>query len=184
MLTSLLVYRLIIFNIVGAVLLAFAWQRGLVSIVLDGDSTGIVYLIAGVFVVGMASLFIRAFKVSRMLDGIKRNHARPNVNRVKFLEKMAHLDDVTNWLVTLGLLGTVIGVSIAMFGLDQASLQSAEGTKRVVTNLIGGMQVALYTTIVGGILGMWMDVNRRMLKTAAILMLEDLRSSVSGRTSP
>ncbi|MHB1087050.1 MAG: MotA/TolQ/ExbB proton channel family protein [Minisyncoccota bacterium] len=175
MLDNLLIQRLAIINLIGAVLLGFAWQRGLVMPVLDGDSTRLVYVMIALFLVFQVSLFIRAAKVSALLNMTKRKAPLPVINGVKFLEKMAHLDEIPDWLVTLGLLGTVIGVSIALFGVDQNSLGSPEGVKAVVTGLIGGMQVALYTTIVGGVLGFWCSINRRILRTASVVMIEDVR---------
>lgn len=175
MLLNLLVYRLIIVNLIGAVALALAWQRGWITAVIDGDSTGIVYVMAGLFTLFMVSLFIRAGKVSKYLNILKRDGTPRHVNKTKFLEKMAHLEDISEWLVTMGLLGTVIGISIALFGVDSGSLGSAEGVKKVVAGLISGMQVALYTTIAGSILGLWASINCRILRTAAVVMLEDIR---------
>lgn len=176
MLNFLLLYRLIIVNLIGFVILGFAFSKGWVMPVLDGDSTRLVYVMIALFVVFQVSLFIRAGKISALLNKTKRKAPLPAINGVKFLEKMAHLDEISDWLVTLGLLGTVIGMSIALFGVDQNSLGSPEGVKAVVTGLIGGMQVALYTTIVGGVLGFWCSINRRILRTAAVVMLEDVKA--------
>lgn len=180
MLKSLLLYRLIIINAVGVVLLAFAWQRGLVSEVMTGDTTGLVYVMTGLFGLFLVSLFIRASKVSSILNRSKADGFAPRPeNKTKFLAKQAHLDEIPGWLVTLGLLGTVIGMSMAIFGIDQSSLGSPEGVKKVASGLIAGMQVALYTTIVGSILGLWASINRRILRTATLLMLEDVRGGMS-----
>lgn len=176
MLSNLLFYRLAIVNLSFGVALFFAFQRGWVMPVLEGDSTRLVYAMAALFLASLVSLFVRAAKVSRLLNYTKRAGVTPRaINKAKFFAKQAHLGDISGWLVTLGLLGTVIGVSIALFGVDESSLGSAEGTRRVVTGLIAGMQVALYTTIVGTVLGFWADVNRRILHTATVVMLEDIR---------
>ncbi len=174
-LNHLLIYRLALINLMGFVLLALALQRGWIAPVLDGDSTRLVYVMIALFGIFLVSLFIRALKVSHHLNATKRSGSQPRpINKVKFLEKMAHLDEIPEWLVTLGLLGTVIGISIALFGIDQDALGTPAGVKTVVTGLIAGMQVALYTTIVGGVLGLWASINRRILRTAAVLMLEDV----------
>lgn len=179
MLKNLLVYRLLLVNLIGAVLLAVAWQRGLVTEVMTGDSTGLVYVMAALFGLFLVSLFIRAGKVSAILNQTKSPYFIPTrENKTKFLAKQAHLDEIPGWLVTLGLLGTVIGMSMAIFGIDQSSLGSPEGVKKVASGLIAGMQVALYTTIVGSILGLWASVNRRMLRTATLVMLEDTRGEM------
>lgn len=174
MLRNLLLYRLLIVNLMGFVLLGLAFQRGWVMPVLDGDSTKLVYVMIALFCLFLVSLFVRASKITARLNTMKGGVTPgTTINETKFLEKMAHLDEIPEWLVTLGLLGTVIGVSMALFGVDQNSLSSPEGVKKVVTGLIGGMQVALYTTIVGGVLGLWASFNRRVIRTAAVVMLED-----------
>lgn len=174
MLTNLLLYRMTIVNLVWAGLIVLAWHKGWVTEVMSGDTTGLVYVMAGLFVVSIVSTFIRAGKVTSMLNRTKAPGYQPQpINRAKFLAKQAHLDDIPNWLVTLGLLGTVIGVSMSIFGIDHDALGSADGVKSISAGLIQGIQVALYTTIVGSVLALWASVNRRILRTATLLMLED-----------
>lgn len=174
MLNNLLLYRIIIVNLIGAGLMAYAAAQGWISTVIAGDSTGLVYAMIGLFVIFIVSLFIRAMKVSQGLNETKFGVRRPgSINGAKFMEKMAHLDDIPNWLVTLGLLGTVIGIMISLTGISQDSLLDADGVKSAITQLMAGMQVAFCTTIAGGVLGLWCDINRRILRTAAVLMLED-----------
>lgn len=176
LLSHLLFYRLLILNLIGVVAFVAAWQKGWVSAVLDGDSTGMVYGIAGLFIVGMVSLLIRAAKVTAGLNALKRLELR-STNSTKFLEKAAHLEDIPNWLTVLGLLGTVIGIMIALSGIDLNSLATPEGTKKALAVLMEGMRVAFCTTIAGGVLGLWFDFNRRILKTATVLMLEDMKQA-------
>jgi hypothetical protein len=71
------------------------------------------------------------------------------------------------WLATIGLLGTVIGFSIALSGIGDATVSNASGIKSMVGNMLGGMRIAINTTIVGVVLGMWTEVNVRMLLTAS-----------------
>src|SRR5690554_1620438 len=125
MLKNLLLLRLTIINAIGFVLLAFAGQKGWIAEMIRGDSTGLVYVMAAVFLWSIVSLFIRAAKVSGYLNASKAPNFSPVfVSRVKFMAKQAHLGDVPGVLMTLGLIGTVIGVSMALFGIDQNSLAS------------------------------------------------------------
>jgi hypothetical protein len=80
--------------------------------------------------------------------------------------------------VTLGLLGTVIGFAMALSGVDSASLASAAGVQKVAGQLMAGMRTAINTTIVGAVLGLWLDVNRRMIRTATVSLAEDARARV------
>lgn len=178
MLNFLLIYRITIINLIGAVCVAYAYSRGWVTIVLDGDSTGIVYLTVGLFLVGMTSLYIRAIKTSAGLNTLKKGKPL-SIGGTKFLEKMAHLDDIPNWLTLLGLLGTVIGIMISLSGVDLNGLATPEGTKKAIAVLMDGMRVAFCTTIVGSVLAFWFDINRRILKTASVLLVEDAKPATS-----
>jgi len=59
---------------------------------------------------------------------------------------------MANSLVFLGLVGTVIGFIVALFGVDSKSVSGASAEGPMVTKLILGMSIALYTTLVGAVL--------------------------------
>ena len=59
---------------------------------------------------------------------------------------------MANSLVFLGLVGTVIGFIMALFGVDSKSVNGASAAGPMVTKLILGMSIALYTTLVGAVL--------------------------------
>ena len=173
MLRNLLIYRIAIFNACGGVMLGWAWQRGYVESAFAGDVSHLTYAIAALFLVGLISCFIRAGKISTQLNIVKQGKYVGRVNGPKTLEKIAHLSDIANWLITLGLLGTVIGFAIALSGVDQNGLASASGVQQAASKLMEGMRVAFTTTLAGGFLGMWIDINRRMIRTAAVSLVED-----------
>ena len=180
MLKNLLIYRLIIFNVCGAAFLIWAWQRGYITTLFDGDTSRICYLIAALWAVGLYSTAIRAATVSGQINRLKAARARSSMSALsvsapKLLEKAAHLDDIPNSLVTLGLIGTVVGSAMALNGIDSSLLTTAAGVQKIAGQFINGASVAIYTTIVGAILGLWTEVNRRMLKTATIALIEDAR---------
>ncbi|MGB0551804.1 MAG: MotA/TolQ/ExbB proton channel family protein [Alphaproteobacteria bacterium] len=52
----------------------------------------------------------------------------------------------------LGLVGTVIGFIVALSGVDPESVCGASAAGPMVTKLILGMSIALYTTLVGAVL--------------------------------
>ncbi|MBT5665370.1 MAG: hypothetical protein HOJ06_08535, partial [Rhodospirillaceae bacterium] len=55
---------------------------------------------------------------------------------------------------------------------------------KMVATLIGGMSVALYTTLVGAILHVWLIVNHRMLVSGTVALLRDIVAArASARTS-
>ena len=91
----------------------------------------------------------------------------------KVWAKVEWLRDVTGWLVGLGLLGTIIGFSYALSGVNEMSLGSARGGSDAIGPLMDGMRVALNTTIAGAIFSTWNDINQRMLRTAMSCMIGD-----------
>jgi hypothetical protein len=180
MLKNLLLYRLAILNLSGFAFAGWAWQLGYVEAVYAGDESRITLIITALFAVGLASAWVRARKISRLLNLSKENRALV-VLGAKLLEKAAHLDDIVNWLVTLGLLGTVIGFAMALSGVDSASLASPAGVQKVAGQLMAGMRIAINTTIVGAVFGLWLDVNRRVVRTATVSLAEDTRSVLTVR---
>ena len=73
-------------------------------------------------------------------------------------------------LILLGLIGTVVGFVIAVGGLGDSiaggsNLQRIQG---VLGQIVNGMGVALFTTLVGSILGgLWLQLHYQMLTRAA-----------------
>lgn len=181
MLRNLLIYRIIIVNLLGVALLAFAWHKGWITALIEGDSTGISYVIAALFAVGMLSVFWRARKVSAILNITKApgGFSPRAINRAKFTARQSHIAAIASWLGLLGLIGTVVGIGIALNDVDPDAMSTAADMKRVIGTLIQGIRVALYTTIVGSVLGLWLGINYQILRTATVSALEDIR----GRTA-
>lgn len=171
MLNNLLVYRLVIVNLIGLLFVGYAATQGWVSRVMLSDHTGIVWLCVLFFLIFMGSLAIRATKVSACLNAIKAG-GKVDVNATKFIEKAAHLDDMVGWIMYIGLIGNALGIMLSIAG---ANLGAAEGGKDGIIELLGSLDVAFGATIVSGALGVWADINRRILKTATVLMLEDAK---------
>ena len=70
----------------------------------------------------------------------------------------------------LGLLGTVIGFIMALSGVDAQAAGDVDSIAPMVTTLIGGMSVALYTTLVGAVLNIWLMVNYRLLEGGTVTL--------------
>lgn len=176
MLNNLLIYRLLVVNFCGACLVAWATVQGYTMEIIREDTSYISLVIIGLFLAGLYTVSTRAYKVSKNLNALKAGQSI-DVNSVKFLAKGEHVNDISNWLVTLGLLGTVIGFIMALASMDQGQMATAAGVQASIGQLVGGMKVAIYTTLVGAFFGLWLDVNRRILATATVLMLEDAKRS-------
>jgi biopolymer transport protein ExbB/TolQ len=70
--------------------------------------------------------------------------------------------------VLLGLIGTVIGFIIALSGVDVELAANVDSVGPMISTLIGGMSVALYTTLVGAIFNIWLMVNYRLLLSGTV----------------
>ena len=86
--------------------------------------------------------------------------------------KLSIFGSTTDWLTTLGLLGTVIGFRIAlevMTGLKDIGLLAT-----FVQNISGGLMIAIDTTIVGICAALWLDVNLKwILRPGAVQLVSE-----------
>lgn len=174
-LANLLIYRWILVNIAIGALLVLPFTNGYAQQLFREDTSYISHGIAVFFAVAWLATAYELFRVSfarndlarMVINGICREHSSvPPILRDKACSKIVWLSNVSEWLVGLGLLGTVIGFSIALTAVDQGSLASAEGVQTSIARLMAGMRIAINTTIVGAITGMWLEINYRMLRTA------------------
>ena len=187
----LLVVRFALVNIVAAAFLIAAYMQGW----LDGvfaerlrELSGGIFL---VFLYGLALCGARIWRHSVELNDIKagtpdsesrsgRYLTRAPVARVesrtlhadalrlKLTNRIVGVRHIANALVFLGLIGTVIGFIIALSGVDPESASKAENVAAMVATLIGGMSVALYTTLIGAVFYIWLTVAYRILVTGTV----------------
>ncbi len=165
---NLLLYRFILANtLLAALAAALAWSGHLLP-VFEQDQSRITLAIAALFLVGWGWTLKQLIAVSCCLNRAKQLGYRPATpaESDKALLKLEWLDELSEWLVALGLLGTVIGFAMAISDIDQTSVTQAAGARDAVAALIAGMRVALNTTLLGAALAIWHQVNLRMLKTA------------------
>lgn len=183
---GLLATRFAAVNLLGVILLFVAWRYGIVQLVWEADGSRLSAVIAAVFAWSLMMGAWRAWRVSTELDQVRngggsdkeeryraalQSGVDPGVAaqalRAKLTERIAFVRQSGGILVTLGLIGTVIGFIIALSGVDPAQVGNAESIGPMVATLVDGMGIALYTTLVGSVLGMWTLVNYRMLATGA-----------------
>lgn len=160
---SMLMYRMIVFNLVCSAGVVFLYLNGwlLPAFLLDASyiSYGIVVLLA----YSIFANFVRAFKLS----SIKAISSTDS-----WYARFDHIEDVGAYLVTLGLIGTAIGILIAISGVDFTQISTVAGVEAMSGTLISGMKTAIYTTIVGSFAWIWHNVMFRMNNTALRLISE------------
>ncbi len=187
----LLVVRFVLVNLVATALLAAAYMQGW----LDGVFAETLRELSGgillVFLYGLGLCGVQVWSHSVQLNQLKAGAPDPEsraglylsrapgaspesrslqagVLRLKLTNRIVVVRHIANALVFLGLIGTVIGFIIALSGVDPESASNAENVAEMVATLIGGMSVALYTTLIGAVLYIWLTVVYRILVTGTV----------------
>ena len=174
--SNLLLYRFILTNTLLACLAVTLWLQGYVWPVIEGGAP-ITYGILALFAVGWIWCLKEVLVISSALNWNDTNGARPasGAEADKDVAKTEWLSSVGEWLVGLGLIGTVVGMAMALAGLP--AVTDADGALRAVAHLGGGMAVAINTTLLGASLAIWHEVNVRMLRTGMAVYWSDRLAS-------
>ncbi len=171
----LLLLRFGVVHTVALALLAAAWLQGWVGLIAAADSTHLVAVIAATFVAGLALCARRIVRTSRELnDAAPVPEAAVPALRLRLAARIAAVRHIANSLVLLGLIGTVVGVMVALDGIDPDTVGDTGAIGAMVSTLPAGMAIALHTTLVGAVLNVWLMVNFRLLETGTARLLAAL----------
>ncbi|WP_027133515.1 MotA/TolQ/ExbB proton channel family protein [Geminicoccus roseus] len=199
-------FRFLLINLVGLALVAAAWMAGLLDPIFATDSTHLVKLIVTVFVVGLVWAAQRAFMLARELNALDQPRPTPQTRvgdwlariqgrdaavranlagalKLKLAQRIATVRHVANVLVLLGLIGTVLGFIQALSGVQPDTVGDVAAIPGMVSRLLEGMSTALYTTLVGSALNIWLILNYRLLEAGSVHLLSRLveRGESNGR---
>lgn len=169
-------------NIVGVAGLFLVWINGWVDRIVLGDTSRISILIFALFLVGLVCSAWRIDKVTRELDCLRMGEggrlseyrrAIGNVSassatrslELRLFSRIAFIRYIANTLVLLGLIGTVVGFVLALTDINADMASDVHQVSRMVGTLIEGMGVALYTTLVGSVLNLWLAANYQLVAT-------------------
>ena len=193
----LLILRYSLINLVGLIFLFVLITQGYVTKAIKADITNMVIVILALFSVGFILAAYRTFWLSRelnysylkvlppnsiakdflqnskKLDASSRNNLAASL-RIKLSSKINYIKFMANTLVILGLIGTVIGFIIALSGVDGSVSSNPEEVSKMVSTLIQGMSVALYTTLVGSICSVWLNICYQIMSTGANNLLSKI----------
>jgi MotA/TolQ/ExbB proton channel family len=190
----LLLLRFILANVIALALIGAAVGQGWVGAILAADQGGLCRAIVAVFVVGLVWSGQRALQLSRGLNELERFVKIPGAPapayldavagrgadsrgilasslRLKLASRITPIRHIANSLVLLGLIGTVVGFIIALSGVRPEVVSDVGAIGPMVSTLISGMSVALYTTLVGSLLNVWLMVNVRLLEGGTVKLL-------------
>ena len=195
----LLLLRFSLVNLVGTLLLAGAWLQGWVEAAWNADTTYISHGIFALFLLGLAICGYKVWRTSSELNKARRfdpfdpepSLALRYVSEVKgrsgdsralgasslklkLTSGIGVVRFIANMLVLLGLIGTVVGFIMALAGVDPETSGDAAAITPMVSTLIVGMSVALYTTLIGSVLNIWLMVNFHILSSGTVSLLTTL----------
>ncbi len=187
----LLVLRVALVNIVAFGLLAAVSLQGWLDGAIAGYTGWLSAVIFIVFLFGLGICLARVLRISRELNDLRAGAGQQGSRAEKYLSSIAGrgpesrslsanalrmrmgnyisvVRHTANSLVFLGLVGTVIGFIVALSAVDPQSSIAVDNIAPMVTTLINGMSIALYTTLLGAVLHLWLMVNYRMLATGTM----------------
>ncbi len=193
----LLMLRYVLFNMLGFALLTAAYLQGWIETLLTVDRS---FLCIGIFLVFLSGLAVctwRVWQTSRELNQVKSfdpltssatadyiaklrgrsgesRSILASTLRLRLAQRISAVRHVAGSLVLLGLIGTVIGFIIALSGVDPAQAADVKSIAPMVSTMIEGMSTALFTTLVGGVLNLWLMVNYRLLYGGTVKLLTAL----------
>lgn len=193
----LLLFRFALVNIVAFALLGAAWVHGFVEMVTLADQTRICTIIFLVFLVGLGFCGLRVWQTSRELNQLhdfdpllpsraaaylaqirgRSDGSRAilaSSMRIKVSHRISTIRHIAGSLVLLGLVGTVVGFIIALSGVDPEKASDIESVSPMVSTLVAGMSTALYTTLVGAVLNLWLMANYRLLASGTAKLITGL----------
>jgi hypothetical protein len=191
---SVLVLRFALLNVLAFALLGAATIQGYVGMVLDADRTYLSVIIFAVFLAGLAICAHKVWQTSGEIDALNGpqglrasslahlikfdENNTPTVQdgsmRLRLAQRISVVRHLANTLVLLGLIGTVLGFIIALSGVSPEQASDVNAIAPMVSTLIRGMSTALYTTLIGSILNVWLMANFQILSGGTVQLMARL----------
>jgi hypothetical protein len=186
-----LLLRFVLLNLLALALVAVMWAQGWLDDMIATDRYHLVKLNVGVFLVGLGLCGSRILKLSHDLNELKKNRFSPGSRagiylraadgkdsqsrallaeslKMKYGVRLGSIRHLANTIVLLGLIGTVIGFIIALSGVSAEAATNAQAIAPMISTLLFGMAIALYKTLVGSVLNVWLMANYRLLETGSV----------------
>jgi hypothetical protein len=189
----LLLLRFTIVNVVGFMLLGFVWMQGWLAPLLEADSlTHMCKLIFIVFLIGLVRAAREAQRLSFELNQLalwpaaansrvssymnstraQDSSARATLSRMlqlRLAQKIAPVRHIASRLVLLGIIGTIVGFIIALYGgIDKDAATDVTAVGPMVALVLQGIGVAFFKTLTGSVLNVWLMVNYRLLEEGSV----------------
>ena len=145
-------WRLALVNMAGVSALVVAIRHGFLSAMMRNDPT---YLSFFIMFVCFCTLTYAMWLASRTRRSLGED-----------VWDSSGIEWIYTWstvMALMGLMGTVIGFILALQEVDQSAMTSAQSAGRMVATMIGGLGVALWTTLIGLAGALWAFMNYKLL---------------------
>lgn len=192
----------------GVIVAGFAvsWERGLLAMIIRGDSSSLSVIILGLYAAATLHWLWLCAQVSREDDWLMSAQVRarpqgavgelletlvgrPAVDERLSVALLKTLEDevanrhsaghfIVDALLKLGLLGTIIGFMLMLMPIGSLENFDTSMMQRVLSSMSGGMGVSLYTTLVGLVTHLLLRGQYWMLDSAASAMVNTLTRRV------
>jgi hypothetical protein len=198
---SLLALRFAVLNLVGFALLLAVWLQGWLGPLLEADRlTHMCKIIFALFLLGLARAAREALRLSHELNQLEAWPAAAPGSRVaaymraaggagdgasratlaaamrlRLAQKIAPVRHVAGWLVLLGVVGTILGFIIALYGgVDPDAASSVEAVGPMVAAVLQGIGMAFFKTLTGSVLNLWLMAGYRILEEGSVQLATHL----------
>jgi len=186
-----LILRFILVNIIATGIAVAIYLQGWLDGALHGETFWLSLVIILVFLIGLFLCGQKIWRTSFELNQVRMEQPAPqgraekylsaiighsaesrstsaNLLRLRMTNFISLIQHFANTLVFLGLVGTVIGFIVALAGVDPQTSINVDTVAPMITTLVQGMSIALYTTLIGSVLHIWLMINHRILATGTM----------------
>ncbi len=185
--------KFVFLNTIGFAGLALLQINGYIKQVIVGDQSHITSVIFGLFLIGLSLAAIRIYRLSQEINYLKAGRSdklkeytkivenqdvvtAKQVLEIKLLAKIQWIRRIASSLVQLGLIGTVYGTMVFMLNIDLGAIGDIDRVAEVFGVVMHGMGIALYTTLVGAVLNLWLSYNYGIVEHGTSYLLAKLIS--------
>jgi len=168
----------VIVNTLWTSLVAAAWHQGWISYIFEKDITYISHGIAVSFLLVLAVSAYRAvqlrnfFRISDSIreaylkasnrEGSDRSESRDAL-KTELISNASFIDFFATAALAVGVMGTVVGLIFGFSHVNPEDISNAANAGAVVGGLLKGLSVAFHTTLVGGVVNLWLRTNHYIL---------------------
>ena len=166
-------------NFFWVALLAACWHQGWLSYIFERDVT---FISHGIAVGGILVLILSCWKTiqvsknMRNSESLRRDYlkridnfgevARSDIRealKTNLMSYVSFIEYFATSALAVGVLGTVVGLVMGFSTLDPSHVANVENAGPAVAQLLKGLSVAFHTTLVGGIINLWLRTNHFLL---------------------